>query len=105
MESGQVAPGGLGQAGRPVAAHDQHAPSTPLLAGPGAHAAPFKEAPSPSWIQILKPRARAPSMPRAHGDAGSGVPGTRWSARTIGADRVEADHRVEGHPEAGAATP
>lgn len=57
MESGQVAPGGLGQAGRPVAAHDQHAPSTPLLAGPGAHAAPFKEAPSPSWIQILKPRA------------------------------------------------
>ena len=32
MESGQVAPGGLGQAGRPVAAHDQHAPSTPLLA-------------------------------------------------------------------------
>ena len=55
-----VGPGrldGLGQAGRPVAAHDQHAPSTPLLAGPGAHAAPFKEAPSPSWIQILKPRA------------------------------------------------
>lgn len=101
----RTAPGGLGQAGQPVAAHDQHAPSTPLLAGPGAHAAPFKEAPSPSWIQILKPRARAPSMPRAHGDAGSGVPGTRWSARTIGADRVEADHRVEGHPEAGAATP
>ena len=27
-------------------------------------------------------------MPRAHGDAGSGVPGTRWSARTIGADRA-----------------
>lgn len=55
-----VGPGrldGLGQAGQPVAAHDQHAPSTPLLAGPGAHAAPFKEAPSPSWIQILKPRA------------------------------------------------
>lgn len=40
MESGQVAPGGLGQAGRPVAAHDQHAPSTPLLAGPGAHMGP-----------------------------------------------------------------
>ena len=40
MESGQVAPGGLGQAGQPVAAHDQHAPSTPLLAGPGAHMGP-----------------------------------------------------------------
>lgn len=36
----RTAPGGLGQAGRPVAAHDQHAPSTPLLAGPGAHMGP-----------------------------------------------------------------
>lgn len=78
----RTAPGGLGQAGRPVAAHDQHAPSTPLLAR-SAHTWAQKEAPSPSWIQILKPRARAPSMPRAHGDAGSGVPGTRWSARTL----------------------
>lgn len=84
----RTAPGSLGQAGRPVAAaHDQHAPSTPLLAGPGAHAAPFKEAPSPSWIQIPS-TCLTPSMPRAHGDAGSGVPGTRWSARTIGADRA-----------------
>ena len=88
MESGQVAPGGLGQAGRPVAAHDQHAPSTPLLAGPGAHAAPFKEAPSPSWIQIPS-TCLTPSMPRAHGDAGSGVPGTRWSG---------ADHRRGSRP-------
>ena len=52
----RTAPGGLGQAGQPVAAHDQHAPSTPLLAR-SAHTWAQKEAPSPSWIQILKPRA------------------------------------------------
>ena len=44
--------------------------------------------PRPRGSRSSRPRARAPSMPRAHGDAGSGVPGTRWPARTIGADRA-----------------
>lgn len=79
-----VGPGrldGLGRAGRPVAAHDQHVLHAPV-GQIGAHVAPFKEAPSPSWIQIPS-TCLTPSMPRAHGDAGSGVPGTRWSARTL----------------------
>ena len=92
----RTAPGGLGQAAQPVAfprALRFQAGAPPLRSARpgrapvgqfGAHAAPFKEAPSSSpGVQIPKPRARAPSMPRTHGDAGSGVPGTRWSARIL----------------------
>ena len=39
MESGQVAPGGLGQAGQPVAAHDQHVLHPPV-GQIGAHMGP-----------------------------------------------------------------
>ena len=42
-------------------------------------------------------------MPRAHGDVGRAVRHPVVGA-DLDADRVEADHRVEGHPEAGAAT-
>lgn len=55
MESGQVA---STASGRPVSP-SQHTISTsctPLLAR-SAHTWAQKEAPSPSWIQILKPRA------------------------------------------------
>ena len=70
---------------------------------PGARRAAYSPPPGSG---SPRPRARAPSMPRAHGDAGSGAPGTRWP----GADhrrgsRPRWTRRVEGHPEAGAATP
>ena len=94
-----VGPGrldGLGQAGRPVAfprALRSQAGAPPLRSARpgrapvgqfGAHAAPFKEAPPRPLGSRSPARAQAPSMPRTHGDAGSGVPGTRWSG---------ADHR------------
>lgn len=89
--------------GRPL--YDQHAPAAPLLAGPGAHAAPFKEAPSPSWIQILKATCSgAVHAPRPR-RCGFGRP----RHPVVGADhrrgsRPRWTRRVEGHPEAGAAT-
>ena len=86
----RTAPGGLGQAGRPVAVHDQHAPAAPLLAGPAHTRRPSRRPPPrPRGSRSPRPRARAPSMPRAHGDAGSGVPGTRWPG---------ADHRRGSRP-------
>ena len=102
MESGQVASTASGGPAGP-SQHTISTSCTPLLAR-SAHTWRPSRRPPPRPGSRSPARARAPSMPRAHGDAGSGVPGTRWSARTIGADRVEADHRVEGHPEAGAAT-
>ena len=69
--------------GRPL--YDQHAPAAPLSAGSAHTRRPSRRPPPrPRGSRSSRPRARAPSMPRAHGDAGSGVPGTRWPG---------ADHR------------
>lgn len=78
MESGQVAPGGLGQAGQPVAAHDQHAPSTPLLARSAHTRRPSRRPPprpgSRSLSHVLD-AVHAP-RPRRCGPSGS-TPGGR----------------------------
>lgn len=78
-----VGPGrldGLGQAGQPVAAHDQHVLHAPV-GQIGAHVGP-EGGPLP----VLDPDPQHvldAVHVHAHGDAGSGVPGTRWSARTL----------------------
>ena len=77
--------------GRP-AGPSQHTISTPL-APPcwpdRAHTRRPSRRPLPApGVQILKPRARAPSMPRAHGDAG----------RAVRHPVVGADHRRGSRP-------
>ena len=103
MESGQDRPG-RPRAGRPVRrippraslssggapSTISRAPAAPLLAGSAHTRRPSRRPPPrPRGSRSPRPRARAPSMPRAHGDAGSGVPGTRWSG---------ADHRRGSRP-------
>lgn len=114
----RTAPGGLGQAGRPVAfprALRSQAGAPPLRsARPGRAPVgrtgrtrgalqggplPAPGGPDPQGHVLGRRPCPAPTAMRVRA---SPAPGGR--GRTIGADRVEADHRVEGHPEAGAAT-
>ena len=87
--------------------YDQPRPGRAPVGRIGAHAAPFKEAPSPPpGVQIPKatcsgavhaPHPRRCGFGRPRHPVVGGGPSARIAPAV--------DHRVEGHPEAGAATP
>ena len=91
MESGQVAPGGLGQAGRPVAAHDQHVAHA-SVGQLGAHVCPE----GGSFLGLDPDTQDVLDTVHVHPDRDvSRAGGDPVINADLDPNRVEVDHRVE----------